>query len=57
VLLEHAAGCRRRSSAYERLLARWPDLPDSWYNLAVLQRKLRASTPRSPRTSRRSTGA
>lgn len=26
-------------AAYERLLARWPDLPDSWYNLGVLQRQ------------------
>jgi tetratricopeptide (TPR) repeat protein len=23
---------------YERILAQWPDLPDSWYNLAWLQR-------------------
>lgn len=28
-------------AAYERLLARWPDLPDSWYNLALLQRRAR----------------
>ncbi len=27
-------------AAYERLLARFPDLPDSWYNLALLQRQL-----------------
>ncbi len=26
-------------AAYERVLARWPDLPDSWYNLGVLQRQ------------------
>lgn len=26
-------------AAYERLLARWPDLPDSWYNLGLLQRR------------------
>ena len=26
-------------TAYERLLAQWPALPDSWYNLALLQRK------------------
>jgi tetratricopeptide (TPR) repeat protein len=25
--------------AYERLLARWPDLPDSWFNLAYLERR------------------
>ena len=28
-------------TAYERLLARSPDLPDGWYNLAVLQRHAR----------------
>jgi tetratricopeptide (TPR) repeat protein len=26
-------------AAYERLLADWPGLPNSWYNLALLQRK------------------
>jgi tetratricopeptide (TPR) repeat protein len=26
-------------AAYERILKRWPDLPDCWYNLAMLQRK------------------
>jgi tetratricopeptide (TPR) repeat protein len=26
-------------AAYQRLLGRWPALPDSWYNLALLQRK------------------
>lgn len=26
-------------AAYERLLDRWPGLPDCWYNLAVLQRR------------------
>lgn len=26
-------------AAYERVLARWPDLPDSWYNLGLLQRR------------------
>lgn len=31
-------------AAYERVLARWPDLPDSWYNLAMLQRKARQFT-------------
>jgi Sulfotransferase family/Tetratricopeptide repeat len=25
----------------QRLLARWPDLPDGWYNLGLLQRKAR----------------
>jgi tetratricopeptide (TPR) repeat protein len=28
-------------AAYERLLGRWPALPDAWYNLAVLQRRRR----------------
>jgi len=31
-------------AAYQRLLARWPNLPDSWYNLGVLQRKARQLT-------------
>jgi len=26
------------AAAYERILARWPDLADCWFNLAVLQR-------------------
>jgi tetratricopeptide (TPR) repeat protein len=26
-------------STYERLLSQWPDLPNSWYNLAYLQRR------------------
>jgi tetratricopeptide (TPR) repeat protein len=26
--------------AYQQVLARWPDLPDCWYNLAYLQRKV-----------------
>ena len=41
VLLERAGRLSEAENAYERLLARWPDLPDSWYNLAVLQRKAR----------------
>jgi tetratricopeptide (TPR) repeat protein len=28
------------ASTYQRLLARWPDLPDCWYNLGLLQRRL-----------------
>jgi tetratricopeptide (TPR) repeat protein len=31
-------------AAYERLLERWPALPDAWYNLAVLQRRTRQFT-------------
>ncbi|MDP1739280.1 MAG: sulfotransferase [Caulobacter sp.] len=44
-LLGQAAQLRRAGrtaealAAYERLLAAHPDLPDSWYNLALLQRK------------------
>ena len=44
-LLAQAAQLRRAGrtdaalAAYERLLAAHPDLPDSWYNLALLQRK------------------
>jgi tetratricopeptide (TPR) repeat protein len=30
--------------AYQRLLTRWPDLPDCWFNLAVLQRIARQLT-------------
>jgi hypothetical protein len=41
VLLERAGRLDEAEAAYERLLARWPDLPDSWYNLAVLQRRAR----------------
>jgi len=29
------------TEAYERILARWPNLPDCWFNLGVLQRKQR----------------
>ena len=32
---------RRSGSRVRAPAARWPDLPDSWYNLALLQRKLR----------------
>jgi tetratricopeptide (TPR) repeat protein len=44
-LLQHAASLRREGrineaiAAYEQLLAAEPDLPDSWYNLAWLQRQ------------------
>jgi tetratricopeptide (TPR) repeat protein len=40
-LLERAGRLPEAEAAYERLLARWPDLPESWYNLAVLQRRSR----------------
>ena len=39
--LERAGRLPEAERAYQRLLARWPDLPDSWYNLARLQRMLR----------------
>jgi Tfp pilus assembly protein PilF len=39
--LERAGRLGEAEAAYQRLLARWPDLPDTWFNLAVLQRKLR----------------
>jgi tetratricopeptide (TPR) repeat protein len=29
------------AAAYQRVLARWPEQPDCWYNLALLQRRLR----------------
>lgn len=37
--LRRAGRDREAEAAYERLLARYPDLPDSWYNLALLQRR------------------
>jgi tetratricopeptide (TPR) repeat protein len=41
VALERAGRLAEAEAAYARLLERWPDLPDSWFNLAVLQRKAR----------------
>lgn len=41
VLLERAQRLPEAAASYERLLARFPDLPESWFNLAVLQRRLR----------------
>jgi Tfp pilus assembly protein PilF len=37
--LERADRLHEAEAVYQRLLARWPDLPDTWFNLAVLQRK------------------
>ena len=37
---EGAGRLSEAEAAYQRLLAREPALPDSWYNLAVLQKKL-----------------
>jgi len=39
VRLERAGRIAEAVAAYEHLLRRWPNHPDSWYNLAVLQRK------------------
>lgn len=38
--LEHLGRLADAASVYERILARWPDLPDCWYNLGLLQRNL-----------------
>lgn len=37
--LEHAGRIPEAIEAYQQLLARAPDLPDCWYNLALLQKK------------------
>ncbi len=37
--LRAAGRAEEAINAYERLLARAPDLPDSWYNLALMQRQ------------------
>lgn len=37
--LEKAGRLTEAEAVYQRLLARWPDLPDTWYNLALLQRR------------------
>ena len=39
VALEKAGRLAEAEAAYLRLLTRWPDLPDTWYNLALLQRR------------------
>jgi tetratricopeptide (TPR) repeat protein len=41
MLLQRSGRVFEAAAAYERLLARWPDYPDGWYNLAVLQRQTR----------------
>src|SRR5688572_19340114 len=38
--LEKAGRLAKAEEAYVRVLTRWPDLPDTWYNLARLQRRL-----------------
>jgi tetratricopeptide (TPR) repeat protein len=37
--LQRAGRLAEAEAAYARLLARWPALPDCWFNLAVVQRK------------------
>ena len=39
VALEKAGRLAEAEAAYLRVLASWPDLPDTWYNLALLQRR------------------
>jgi tetratricopeptide (TPR) repeat protein len=39
--LEQLGRLAEAAAMYERILARWPDLPDCWYNLGLLQRRLR----------------
>jgi tetratricopeptide (TPR) repeat protein len=38
--LERQGRFREAIEAYRRLLAQWPDLSDSWYNLGLLQRRV-----------------
>ncbi len=40
VLLRRQNRLTEAADTYRRLLARWPDHADSWFNLAVLQRRL-----------------
>ena len=37
--LEHLGQVPEALATYQRLLARWPNLPDGWYNLGLLQRR------------------
>ena len=39
--LEQLGQLAEAAATYERILARWPELPDCWYNLGLLQRRLR----------------
>jgi tetratricopeptide (TPR) repeat protein len=41
LLLDRQGRIPEAIAACERVLGRWPELPDCWYNLAVLQRKSR----------------
>lgn len=37
--LEKAGRLAEAEAVYQSVLARWPNLPDTWYNLALLQRR------------------
>lgn len=39
VLLERAGRAAEAEAVYARMLTRWPNFPDAWYNLALLQRR------------------
>lgn len=39
--LEQTGQLAQAAVIYERILARWPALADCWYNLGLLQRRLR----------------
>lgn len=39
VSLERSGRLAEAEAAYVRVLSRWPDLPDTWYNLGLLQRR------------------
>src|SRR5579862_4102763 len=39
--LEQTGQLAQAAVTYERILARWPALADCWYNLGLLQRRLR----------------
>jgi lipoprotein NlpI len=41
LLLDRQGRMPEAIAAYQRVLARWPALPDCWYSLAVLQRRTR----------------
>src|SRR5262245_59795108 len=38
-MLRRAGRLAEAEAAYERVLARWPELADCWYNLALAQRR------------------
>jgi tetratricopeptide (TPR) repeat protein len=39
-MLESAGRLAEAEAVYQRVLATWPDLPNTWYNLALLQRRI-----------------